>query len=280
MIICNNYIQKHKLFTFKLQSITKMDVLIIALTALLGSALTFFSGFGLGTILVPVFALFFPIDLAIAMTAIVHFLNNLFKLVLVGKGANKEVVIKFGIPSLLASFLGAFVLTRLAANFGTIEFSMGSANYSTTALKISIGAILFFFALVELLPDLNRLQFNQRYFMLGGALSGFFGGLSGNQGALRSMFLIKANLSKESFIATGVVIACMVDVARLSIYSNKLFSLQLSLPYYTILIACLSAFIGAYFGNKLIKKVTLKLVQGIVAVALMTFSILLLFGVL
>ena len=257
-----------------------MDVLIVAVVALLGSALTFFSGFGLGTILVPVFALFFPIDLAIAMTAIVHFLNNLFKLVLVGKAANKEVVVKFGLPSLLASFLGAFVLTQLAANFGTIEFSLGSANFSTTALKISIGIILFFFALLELLPALNRLQFNQRYFMLGGALSGFFGGLSGNQGALRSMFLIKANLSKESFIATGVVIACMVDVARLSIYSNKLFSLQLSLPYNTILIACLAAFVGAYFGNKLIKKVTLKLVQGIVAAALMAFSILLLFGIL
>lgn len=280
MIICYNYIQKPKLFIFKFQSITKMDVLIVALAALLGSALTFFSGFGLGTILVPVFALFFPIDLAIAMTAIVHFLNNLFKLVLVGKAANKEVVIKFGLPSLLASFLGAYVLTQLAADIGTIEFSVGPAIFSTTALKISIGTILFFFALMELLPALNRLQFNQRFFVLGGALSGFFGGLSGNQGALRSIFLIKANLSKESFIATGVVIACLVDVARLSIYSNKLFSLQLPLPYTTILIACLAAFIGAYFGNKLIKKVTLKLVQGIVAVALMAFSLLLLLGIL
>ena len=50
-----------------------MTELIICLVALFGSALTFFSGFGLGTILVPVFALFFPIELAIALTAIVHF---------------------------------------------------------------------------------------------------------------------------------------------------------------------------------------------------------------
>lgn len=54
-----------------------MEYIIVCIVALLGSGLTLFSGFGLGTILVPVFALFFPIDLAIALTAIVHFLNNL-----------------------------------------------------------------------------------------------------------------------------------------------------------------------------------------------------------
>lgn len=56
-----------------------MEEIIIAVVALLASALTFFSGFGLGTVLMPVFAAFFPVDLAIALTAIVHFLNNVFK---------------------------------------------------------------------------------------------------------------------------------------------------------------------------------------------------------
>jgi hypothetical protein len=44
-----------------------------------------------------------------------------------------------------------------------------------------------------------------------------------NQGALRTVFLIRANLSKESFIATGVVIACIVDVIRLSVYGEQIF---------------------------------------------------------
>jgi acyl-CoA reductase-like NAD-dependent aldehyde dehydrogenase len=42
------------------------------------------------------------------------------------------------------------------------------------------------------------------YLPVGGLLSGFFGGLSGHQGALRSVFLLRAGLTKESFIATGV----------------------------------------------------------------------------
>ena len=45
--------------------------------ALLASGLTFFSGFGLGTLLLPAFAPFFPVDRAIALTAAVHFLNGL-----------------------------------------------------------------------------------------------------------------------------------------------------------------------------------------------------------
>ena len=43
-----------------------MHYLIICLCAFLASGLTLFSGFGLGTLLLPVMALFFPIDAAIA----------------------------------------------------------------------------------------------------------------------------------------------------------------------------------------------------------------------
>ncbi len=38
-------------------------------------------------------------------------------------------------------------------------------------------------------------------------MTGFFGGLSGMQGAMRSAFLAKSGLGKEAFIATGAVIA-------------------------------------------------------------------------
>jgi len=47
-----------------------MELVLIGLAALLTSGLTLFSGFGLGTILMPVFALFFPLPLAIAATAV------------------------------------------------------------------------------------------------------------------------------------------------------------------------------------------------------------------
>jgi uncharacterized protein len=55
-----------------------MEILIISIAAFIVAILTFFSGFGLGTILTPVFMLFFPVELAIALTGVVHFFNNVF----------------------------------------------------------------------------------------------------------------------------------------------------------------------------------------------------------
>ena len=71
-----------------------MSYLIVCTVALVASALTFFSGFGLGTLLLPTFALFFPIDHAVALTAVVHFLNSLFKLALAGRHADRRVVLR------------------------------------------------------------------------------------------------------------------------------------------------------------------------------------------
>jgi uncharacterized protein len=80
-----------------------MEYLVIGLAAIITSGLTLFSGFGLGTLLMPVFAIFFPVEVAIALTAIVHFLNNVFKLILVGRHTDKDVVLRFGIPAIINS---------------------------------------------------------------------------------------------------------------------------------------------------------------------------------
>lgn len=90
-----------------------MEIIILSVAAFLIAILTFFSGFGLGTILTPLFMLFFPVDLAIALTGVVHFFNNIFKLILVGKKANKQVLVGFGIPAVIAAFGGAWLLFQI-----------------------------------------------------------------------------------------------------------------------------------------------------------------------
>jgi len=42
---------------------------------------------------------------------------------------------------------------------------------------------------MKIIPTLKNLQFDSNKLYLGGALSGFFGGLSGHQGTLRSALL-------------------------------------------------------------------------------------------
>lgn len=255
------------------------EYIIVCLFALLGSGLTLFSGFGLGTVLVPVFALFFPIDVAITLTAIVHFLNNIFKLVLLGKNADKNVIIKFGIPSIIAAFIGAFFLTYVTKLDPIFNYTIFDRTFYIVPVKLTIAILLFIFALFDMIPKLTRLQFDAKYLSLGGLLSGFFGGLSGNQGALRTAFLIRANLTKEAFIATGIVIACLVDISRLTIYSNQIARFGDQLNYHLIISATLSAFTGAYFGNRLLKKVTIKTIQFIVATMLILFSLMLGLGI-
>ncbi|MBK8600038.1 MAG: TSUP family transporter [Flavobacterium sp.] len=217
-----------------------MEYFIVCFAALVGSGLTLFSGFGLGTILVPVFALFFPIEIAIALTAIVHFLNNLFKLILVGRNADKSIVLRFGIPAVFSALLGAYLLTLLTYLKPLWQYSIGLRQLEIMPIKLVIAILIIAFVLFDYIPRFANLQFDKKYLVLGGFLSGFFGGISGNQGALRSAFLIKANLKKEVFIATGVVIACLIDVFRLTIYSKQILKLGSNLDFPLLLSATIS----------------------------------------
>lgn len=250
-----------------------MEIIIIPLVAFLVSILTFFSGFGLGTILTPAFMLFFPVELSIGLTGIVHFLNNLFKLFLVGKNANKEILIRFGIPAIAAAFIGAWVLVQIPTSQILYSYTAFEKIVEVSVLKFTMALLLAFFAVLDLIPFLNSIQFGKKQLPIGGILSGFFGGLSGNQGALRSAFLIKVGLSKEVFVATTVVISCFVDFTRLSVYASHLKLSDLNANATLIVVATLAAFLGAFLGNKLLKKVTLKFVQTVVAILLIIMSL-------
>jgi uncharacterized membrane protein YfcA len=250
-----------------------MEIVIISLAAFLIAILTFFSGFGLGTILTPVFMIFFPVDLAIALTGVVHFFNNIFKLILVGKKADKKVLLRFGIPAVIAAFAGAWLLLQITDLKPLFSYSIGSRQFEVFPVKFIIAMLLIFFAVIDLIPYFSKLQFGKDKLPIGGALSGFFGGLSGVQGALRSAFLIRAGLSKEAFIATAVVVSTFVDFTRLSVYATRFAKASLHENLPLVISATLAGIAGSYFGIKLLKKVTLKFMQRLVAIMLILISI-------
>ncbi len=246
---------------------------IICIVAFLAAILTFFSGFGLGTILTPVFMIFFPLDLAIGLTGIVHFLNNIFKLILAGRHADKNVLIRFGIPAVLAAFMGSWLLVHLNGMSPLFTYTISGKVMEVFPVKFIIAILLIVFALVDLFPQFGKLQFGKEKLPLGGALSGFFGGLSGNQGALRSAFLIKAGLSKEGFVGTAVVVSTLVDITRLSVYATKISFNEISENSSLVIMAGLSAFAGAFIGNRLLKKVTIDFLKVTVAILVILLSI-------
>ena len=256
-----------------------MEYFFIPIFSFIASLLTLFSGFGLGTILLPIFAMFFPLSIAISLTAIIHFINNIFKVIVLGKYANINVVAGFGLPALVSAFFGAWILKYLSDIKSILNYSIGTNTFSITALKIVIGVLIIVFALFDLIPRLQKIQFDKKYLFIGGLLSGLFGGLSGNQGALRSSFLVKCNLSKESFIGTGVTIACMVDISRLIAYSSFFSPAILSENITLLVLTILFSLLGVLLGNKLLKKITYESIQKIVGSMLTLFGILLIAGI-
>lgn len=250
-----------------------MEIVIISFAAFVVAILTFFSGFGLGTILTPVFMLFFPIDLAIGLTGIVHFFNNIFKLILVGKNADKAVLFRFGVPAVIAAIIGSWLLLTISDSAPLFSYEMFGKTFEVFPVKLIISVLLIIFASIDLIPYFKKLQFGRDKLPIGGALSGFFGGLSGNQGALRSAFLIKAGLSKEAFIGTAVVVSTFVDFTRLSVYATQFTKTGLHENLTLVICATLAGIAGAFIGNKLLKKVTLHFLQVTVAIMLILISI-------
>ncbi|MBN2287900.1 MAG: TSUP family transporter [Candidatus Glassbacteria bacterium] len=251
-----------------------MSYLLVGLAAMCVSGLTLFSGFGLGTLLMPVFALFFPVEVAVSATAVVHAANNTLKMPLFARSADWHVVGRFGIPALLAAFAGAAVLKLIADLDPLLSYRIGSHQAEVTPVKAVIAVLIFIFALFELLPSFRELKFDTRLLPLGGVLSGFFGGLSGHQGALRSAFLVKLGLSTGQFVGTAAVIGFLVDLARILVYgagfmAAGMFGEQAAYGWGLVGVAVLCAFAGLLIGRRYIRKVTMKAVQALTGALLL-----------
>ena len=258
---------------------------MVALAAFVAAGLTMYSGFGLGTLMLPVFALFFPVEMAVVATALVHGANNVFKVSLLGRNADREVVLKFGLAAIVAAVFGAMTLAWFAQAGASMTVEVNEEAVSEiTPVKLVIGFLMIGFALFELLPKFQKLEFDRRYLPLGGILSGFFGGLSGHQGALRSAFLAKTGLTTERFVGSNAVIGFLVDLTRISVYLALFTTAGGDLGdfggWLLVISGSLAAFCGVLIGKRYLHKVTMKSVQTLVGILLFGVGLALVLGVL
>ena len=260
-----------------------MDYLIVGLVAFLASGLTIYSGFGLGTVLLPAFAVFFPVPVAVAATGTVHLLNNIFKGGLLHRQADWRTVARFGLPAVPAAVLGAWLLVELGDTPRLFAWKAFGSTFGPTAAGITIGALMIVFALLELQPWFQQLAAPPRLLPLGGAFTGFIGGLTGQQGAFRAMFLIKSGLDPARFIGTGVMIAILIDVSRLPTYATGFRAAHQGLGghgWTMVAVGTLCAFAGALLGVRYLKKATIAVIRSIVATLMMFVGAGLLSGIL
>jgi uncharacterized membrane protein YfcA len=254
-------------------------MIILIAAALCGSFLSFFCGFGLGTLLLPAFILTLPVPVAIAASALVHMANNLFKLFLLGRYAEKRLLLSFGLWSVVGALMGAITLIYLGGAGISYSYVVFGYTAEITLLNSLVGCVIIGFSWFELSAAADRgFKIERNALKAGGWLSGFFGGLSGHQGALRSAFLMRVGLSKEAFMGTRVVCACMVDLTRISVYAGDISTSWNDIPWGHALAAVLSAFTGAWLGNRFLKKMELPILNRIVSIALILFGLKLMLG--
>lgn len=243
------------------------------------SLLTFFSGFGLGTLLLPFLTFFFPIEIAITYTALIHCLNNIWKMTLLRKSISFKVVLQFGLPAIGGAILGASLLVFLSDLEPIYSYELFEYSLSITIMKLLVGIILIIIGLNELTGILSIEKMATRYVFFGGLVSGFFGGLSGLQGAFRSYFLLNIGLDKFGFIASSATIALMVDFSRIAIYMASFQKMiQVSQPILGTMII-FSALLGVFTGNLLLEKVKMTSIHHFVSYLLIFFGLILSFGV-
>ncbi|WP_333653570.1 sulfite exporter TauE/SafE family protein [Dissulfurispira sp.] len=236
----------------------EINILIPILAAFLSAALTLMTGFGLGTILTPVFLVFYDVKIAILIVAVVHLSNNLLKISLFSRHINIDILKRFGILTLIGAFIGAFLQGKM----------------DSSGVKILLGIILIFLGLKEATGFGEKLRLPKKIDFIGGFLSGLLGGFVGNQGAIRSAYLLNYNITKETFVATAAIIASVVDVTRIPVYifSNRDVLTNNGL---LLLITTASAFAGTFAGKRFLQKISLKTFKIYIAAMIVIIGVLL-----
>ena len=210
----------------------------LILLTLIASTVGTLTGFGTSTIMVPVLSIFLPLPVTLLFVGIIHWFNDIWKIILFKKGFNWKLILLFGIPGIIASFLAAKLPIALPE----------------TILERALGLFLVLYVAFLFLKPSWKIKASSSSALLGGTLSGFFSGVFGVGGAVRSTFLTAFNLDKSVFLFTSGVIGLLIDSARIIQYLLSDITLGFLI---TALLLCIPAsLLGAYIAKKLLDKVS------------------------
>ena len=229
-----------------------MSCILLILLTLLASLVGTITGFGLSTIMIPGMLLFYPLPMTLLFVGIIHLFGDIWKVILFRKGINWKIVLWFGIPGILLSYIGASLSLQVPEIF----------------LKRSLGVFLLLYVLyINKNPEWH-LTDTKATSLLGGSLSGFFAGIFGVGGAIRSAFLSIYNLPKEVFIFTSGMIALFIDITRVSKYffsSSHILEKEYVLLLLILVPVSLS---GAWLAKKIVHRIAQKHFRPILSIML------------
>lgn len=211
--------------------------LILGAGAVLAAAIAAVTGFGIGSILTPLLALGTGARLAVAAVAIPHLVGSALRLWILRSYVDRRVLIGFGLTSAAGGLAGAIL----------------QAQITNRGLAILFGAVVALAGVSELTGWTRRVRWSRGSAWLAGVLSGFLGGLVGNQGGIRSAAMLGFDVPKESFVATATAIALFVDGARLPVYLATQ-GAEIAAIWPLVAIACIGVVAGTLGGVGLLDR--------------------------
>lgn len=211
---------------------------LIAAASVMAGAIASVAGFGIGSVLTPVFALRMDMTLAVAAVAVPHFVATALRFWMMRRHVDGRVVKTFGITSAAGGLAGAVLQGYVGGN----------------GLIVVFGGLLVFAGLSGLTGFSERIRVGRRTAWAAGLLSGVFGGLVGNQGGIRSAALLAFDLPPAAFVASATAVALMVDAARMPVYA---FTERARLPAVVplMLIATVGAVAGTIAGERALRRI-------------------------
>jgi uncharacterized membrane protein YfcA len=237
-----------------------MYIVLIAILTVMASAVGTMTGFGTSTIMVPILLLVYPYPQTILFVCIIHWFGNLWKLLLFRRGFRWKLVLHFGLPGIVAAYLGASLMFNISAG----------------VLSRILGGFMISYVLFLILKGSFKVEQGRATSVCGGALSGFLAGIFGIGGAVRAMFLSAFNLPKAVYIATAGAIAIIVDTTRLTTYIAGGARLE-SVLLWTMPLFIVAFFVGAQIAKRIVNKIPQKHFRPVVAFFLFLVALKLLF---
>ncbi len=224
---------------------------IITLT-LIASTIGTSTGFGTSTILIPFLSLYYPLPETLLFVGIIHWFGNVWKMFFFKQGLNWKLVLLFGLPGIIISFMASQLPTTL----------------DNQTLKKILGLFLIAYVIFIFLRPRWKIAKNNLNAVLGGSLSGFFAGIFGVGGAVRSAFLSAFNLDKSVYLFTSGAIAILIDTSRLTGYQLSGIRLQ-TFQLSALIFAITASLFGAYLAKTFLTKVPAAQFRLLIALALL-----------
>ncbi|MBN1161295.1 MAG: sulfite exporter TauE/SafE family protein [Dehalococcoidales bacterium] len=236
-----------------------MFYVILAVVAIISGAVASLAGFGIGSLLTPLLAVETGLGIAVTGVSIAHFFGTALRFFLLRKHINGKILLSFGLTSAARGLIGALLHNV----------------FQNIVLTIVFGCLLIFAGTLGIIGISEKLKFKGAAVWIAGVVSGFFGGLVGNQGGIRSAAMLGFKLDKDQFVATATGIALIVDVVRMPVYLATQ-SAEIASIWQFILIGTIGVIIGTLGGEKILKKLPENIFKKTVSAILVSIGILIL----